>query len=755
MDPIPHRERAPVPARTGGYAPGPGDRERLGDATLERYAWLVFEGRRTVLSVVVASLLLATVYLFLAIPLYAARSVVQLEPKPMAVAGTEDAFDAPLETPAPEPQIEIIRSRELIGGVVDALRLDVEVTPRALPLVGEAVARRYRGTSPAPPVLGFSSYAWGGERIRVERLEVPAALVGEPLLLTAMDGGRYVVDDPDGARIVEGAVGAVARAGAERAPVELQVSELVARPGTQFWLRKQPRDDVINGLREALRVTEKGRNTGVLVLELEGSDPVVARVIVGGVAGAYLRQNVERRSAEAVKRLQFIESQLPSLRSNVDAAEAALNAYRLRSGSVDTSKEAKGMLDRQVQLDKEIADAEVERSKLRQTFTEQHPNVVAATNKVALLRAERAQLAGRLRTVPKAEVDTARLGRELKDATDLYVSLLNEAQELRVVKSGTVGDVRIIDPAYVPPEPGRPRQKVVLALALLLGLGCGLAAAILRDSWGTRAETAEDVESLTGLPVYVTVPHSDSQARLARSKPDRHGAPRPALAEYEPTDLAVEAIRSLRTALQFALVESPNNIVAMTGPAPGVGKSFLAVNLAQVQAAAGSKVVLVDCDLRRGRLHRQLGVDREPGVSDVVTGTASLDDVLQRRPGQLETELYLVATGRIPPNPAELLSSASFEAFLLELSKRFDLVILDTPPLLAVTDAMLVARIAGVNFLALRAGKHTNREIESSVKEFALNRIKLHGMVLNDLRLEGRSRYGGYVRYEYASDRFE
>jgi tyrosine-protein kinase Etk/Wzc len=209
----------------------------------------------------------------------------------------------------------------------------------------------------------------------------------------------------------------------------------------------------------------------------------------------------------------------------------------------------------------------------------------------------------------------------------------------------------------------------------------------------------------------------------------------------------METVRSLRTSLQFALVESPNNVVAMTGPTPGVGKSFLAVNLAQVVAAAGRKVLLVDCDLRRGGLHRQFGVERKPGLSDVVSGAAVLGEAIQKT---ATGQLFVLPTGRIPPNPAELLSSHRFEALIQEVSARFDLILVDTPPLLAVTDAMLVARFAGVNFLVLRAGMHTGREIALAIKQFTLNGIKLHGTVLNDVRVT-RTRYGksGYAVYEY------
>jgi tyrosine-protein kinase Etk/Wzc len=732
-----------APDRQREPRPGP-------ETTFASYAWTVLEGRWVVLGSIVLAVALAVAYLFLATPDYYAKGVVQIEQKRRTLAGIDDVSAALGATPPSEPEIEIIRSRMLLGGVADQLQLDIMAEPRTLPVVGRAIARRYDGPAPATPFLLLSRWAWGGERVRVSRLDVPDDLLGEPLRVTVGEEGRYRLADEKDKLLFEGTAGKTAPTGEVQGGVSLMVSELVARPGTQFWLTKRNREHVIDDLLLRLRIQEKGKSSGIIFIELEGSDAKLVADIVNGVSTAYLRQNVERRSAEAANTLAFLETQLPKLRANVDAAEAKLNAFRVGSGSIDTSAETKGMFDRAAALKKDIADAEARRAELSQGFTESHPALIANANKLALLRSELGALMGRMRSVPQEEINSARLARELKDATDLYVALLNRAQELRVAKSGTIGDVRIIDRAHVADKPSSPKKGAILLLALMTGLMLGVAGAILRRTWVNCAETSDDVEAATGLPVYATVPHSDAQDDIVRAMRHRRGAQPPLLAEAAPADVAIETMRSLRTSLQFALVESPNNVVALTGPVPGVGKSFIALNLAQVLAAAGRKMLLIDCDLRRGHLHRQFGFERKPGLTDVVSGEARIEDAIRATPGG---GLWILPTGRIPPNPAELLSSQRFEPLLKDLSARFDLVVIDTPPLLAVTDAMLVARLAGVNLLVLRAGKHTSHEIALVVKQYALNGLKLHGTVLNDVRTV-RSRYkgDGYVRYEYTSD---
>jgi tyrosine-protein kinase Etk/Wzc len=355
-----------------------------------------------------------------------------------------------------------------------------------------------------------------------------------------------------------------------------------------------------------------------------------------------------------------------------------------------------------------------------------------------------------MRGIPEAEVDSARLVRDTKSANELYTLLTNKAQEYRVLKSGTIGNVRIIDPAAVGDDPESPQARAVIVVAILLGGVAGIGGAFARRAFVEGAEDPEEIEAATGLPVYVTVPHTAKEADLSHGG---SGSVPPAvslLAAVDPGDPAIENLRSLRTSLQFALVESRNNIIAVGGPCPGVGKSFISMNLAYLLASGDRRVLLIDCDLRRGRLHRHFGLQRKPGVSDVVSGSVDAASAVRTT---LNRRLDVLPTGLIPPNPAELLGSRAFEQFVELVSTRYDLVVVDTPPVLAVTDATLVARLAGVNLLVLRAGQHPIREIALAVKRFARNGIKIQGAVLNDVQSAyGRyGRLGRFRNYEYRS----
>jgi tyrosine-protein kinase Etk/Wzc len=712
------------------------------EVSLSEYLDVLVQGRWLVAAALALALAGGGAYALLATPIYRSDALVQVEDAKATKGLLGDLSSAFGESSPSETEIEILRSRALVGAVVKELRLEIVAEPRRFPLVGSFVARRHVEPEVSGALLGLASYGWGGERIRVDRLDVPRALVDERLTLVAGEGGRYTLLDPDGAPLLGGDVG-VAAAGRD---AEIFVSELHARPGLEFAVTRRDRDDTVAGLQEELRIAEKGKKTGMLRLALDGAEPARIAAILDALALAYVRQNVERRSAEARKTLEFLEAQLPVLRGKLEAAEGALEGYRSRKGSVDVTLEAQAAIARAVEIEKAASTVEVERAALREKFTTDHPAIVALDRKLRQLVSEREALDARLKKLPMAELESARLLRDVKVANELYLIVLNKAQELRVVKEGEIGNVRVLDAAIVPVKPVAPRRLAVLALSLLLGLGLGVAAAFGRRAFSEGVEDPEAVERATGVSVHASVPRSAFQEEAERrARGDR--AARPLLLAVEhPKDLAIESLRSLRTSLQFALVESRNSVVGIGGPAPSIGKSFITANLAHLLGEAGKRVLVVDADLRRGQLHRHFGMERGRGLSDVIAGEVPALDAV-RETGS--ANVSVLSTGTVPPNPAELLGSERFQRLLEELSTRHDLVLLDTPPVLAVTDAALVSRHAGVNLLVLRAGRHPMREIVAALRQLGRSGVRVQGIVMNDVRLDrGLGRRNSY-HYQY------
>jgi tyrosine-protein kinase Etk/Wzc len=708
--------------------------------------WLLVSGRWIVAGFVALAVFVAAAYLLTATRTYRTEALIEVE-RPPEVAGIEPvpAYPRYDDSGPGDSDLELLRSRSLVESVVDRLGLDVDVRARAVPLVGRAAMRLHwtrPGVVRAP--FGLTRFAWGGERIRIEHLALPEGLAKQPMILTALGDGRYRLASGGGA-VLEGRTGTPASADA-KGRVEIHVAELVARPGTEFIVRKLPRSAVVQRLQRALQVEERGRKTGIIAVALEDDDPRRVASIADALVATYLKQRVERKSLEAHRTVAFLEGQIPSVRTAVEKAEAALNAFQLKYGTVDLPVETRVSIERTAEMERTLAGLEVDRTELLKRHTDQHPGVADLTRRIEALRAARDEVDTRFRALPVTTLRATRLTRDVRVSTELYVLLLDRLQRERIMAARVPVDARMVDAAAVPDRPVSPKKSVVFTLSVLVGLGTGIAAVVVRRRF-QGADDPVEVESATGVPVLAMVAHRRRKGwiwrRLARRATDTE--PFPAL---DPYDGAVEDLRSLRTSVQGALRESRNNVVAIGGASPGVGKSFVCLNLARLVAGAGRRVLVIDADLRRGGLHRELHVEREPGLADVLSGEATLEGALRKTgiPG-----LDLLPAGRPPADPPALLEGAAFETAITEAAKRYDVVIVDTPAILAVADGAAVARHAGVNLLVLRAGQHPLREIALALERLARAGGHVSGAVLNDLR--SRHRYGRYGRYRRYSHR--
>ncbi|MCB1965439.1 polysaccharide biosynthesis tyrosine autokinase [Accumulibacter sp.] len=705
-------------------------------AVLMDYRWLIA-------AVSLFALLLGLAWVFIATPVYRADGLLQVEEKSSGIGALKDL--APLlgdETTA-SAELEILSSRMILGRVIEKLKLDIVAVPRTLPLIGRAVARRYDGEGPNSPLLGLSSFAWGGERIQVDSLQVPEVALDTDLILIAGENGAFELFDGDDQSVLKGKAG-------ERVSgrgYSLFVAQIVARPGTQFRLSKLSAEMAVDELRKNYSVKERGKKTSIIEVSLLGPVPAEIAVVLDDIMNTYVRQNVERRSAEAEKTLKFLETQLPVLKTQVDSAEAAYNNYRQSRGSLDLSLETQGVLKSLVEVENAVVLLKQERDELRQNFTAEHPRIQAVDNKLKRLAERRKEFEADVSALPDTQQTVLRLARDVEVSNRLYTELLNTAQQLRVSKAGTVGDVRVIDSAAVAREPVGAKPVVILSIALLLGLLLSMVVIWLLRSLRIVVEDPEIIESQLGLPVYATIPHSKDELELQRTV---RSTGRALLAVDFPEDDAVESLRGLRTTLHFALLDAQRNSLLITGSSPGLGKSFVAENLCVVLAQVGKRMVVVDADLRRGHLHKAFGLERAVGVSEYVAGQASLEAILKTT---FVPNLYVVSTGQIPPNPSELLMHKAFGQLLAELGASFDTVIVDAPPVLAVSDAAIIGRHVGATLMVARSGKHPIRELEQAVKRLHQAGVEVKGFVFNDLNVNRqRYRYGykGYVyRYSY------
>ncbi len=574
-------------------------------------------------------------------------------------------------------------------------------------------------------------------------MDVPSDLLGEKLHLVAGVDGDYVLFDRKGEQLLAGKVGTLATG----AGMTMQVSEMRAHPGMRFQVTRLEERSVVNRLQKAVVVTEAGKNSGILRLAYEGVEPELVRTVLQQVASAYVSQNVERGSAEASAQLKFVREQLPVVRVQVETAQAALSDYQTRANSVDLALQTKGLLDQEVAIEAALQQLQLQRAEMEGKFTRDHPAYRTLLRQVGDLEERRRGFAGQVRRLPEAQQELLRLTRDLKVANEMYTAMLNQVQQLDVARAGSVGNVRIVDAAEVDKStPVAPRRLLIVAIGMMTGLFLSIGLVLLRKLMSRGIEDPAQIEAL-GMSVYAAIPLSVQQQSELSIQPSGVVEAK-LLALINPADLAVEAIRSLRTSLHFARLESKNNVVVISGATPGAGKTFVSSNLAGVVAQAGQRVLIIDADMRKGVLHKIFGTKQGPGLSELLAGSAVLERVVHTVPG-LET-LSFISRGAIPPNPSELLMHRNFTDLLTEVGERFDLIIIDTPPILAVTDAAIVGSHAGICLLVARCGLNQRRELESARNRFEQNKVQLKGVVFNAVKRKATDSYG-YGYYEYSS----
>ncbi|EKO3435424.1 polysaccharide biosynthesis tyrosine autokinase [Vibrio fluvialis] len=674
------------------------------------------------------------VFALLSTPIYKADALIQIEQKNSGGISSlvGDMGELFASESSATTEIEIIKSRMILGDTVDKFNLTTVVEPQYFPVVGKGLARLR------------------GERnlLSISRFTVPQLFLEQPYTIVVVNAEaktyQLVSDDRV---ILEGKAGELA----EKNGYELFVTDVNSTDGFEFSIAKRSELDAIEWIKQNLSVSERGKQTGILELSFTGENREQISSLLNDISQNYFLQNVERNSAEAEKSLQFLKSHLPDVKTNLTASEDTLNRFRQQNDSIDLGLEAQSTLKVMVELEAQLNELTFKESEISQRFTKDHPAYIALLDKRATLLKEKERLNKQIQKMPKTQREVLRMTRDVEVNQQIYVQLLNKVQELSIVKAGTVGNVRILDHAQSYAKPVKPKKPLIVVLATLLGGMISVAFVLVKAAFHRGVENPDDIEQI-GLSVYASVPKSTLQMELhSKLKHIRkQNKDMILLAESNPADLSVEALRGLRTSLHFAMMEAKNNVLMISGPAPGIGKSFISTNFAAVAAKTGQKVLLIDADMRKGYLQQPFGLNWEIGLSDVLSGKVTIEQSLKQT--QVEN-LDIVTRGQVPPNPSELLMHPRFKTLVEWASEHYDLVIIDTPPVLAVTDPSIVGALAGTTLMVARFGMNTVKEIDVARNRFEQSGIEVKGVILNATEKKASSYYGyGYYNYSYKSE---
>ncbi|SDP61735.1 tyrosine-protein kinase Etk/Wzc [Sulfitobacter litoralis] len=661
---------------------------------------------------------------------FRAISVVQIETRSSGVVLPEELIGNLLSGDQArgssfETEIHVIRSRLILGPVVEKLGVNARVEPIRAPIIGDLLARR------SIPLLGPllpDAYQRPGESISLNQLRVSEDLIGAPISLRVTGFDSFEITAPN-STTVTGRVGTLVTLGDD---IQLQVTALNAAEGREYHVFAVPFRHSVARLRNGLSVNER-RSTGIVDFSFTSANPDFSVVAANTVVESYRLQNLQRRSAEIDQSIDFIESKIPEVRLEAAVASTELATYRETQANLELSLGTQELLDQLVQVQTRLEELAFQEQQLAQRLTPNHPDYQALLAERTRLQSRGDSLRADLQDVPAAEQEFARLQERVVSARELERQLVARAEQLRVLRASAVGNIRVLEPAEVARLIGPNRRTPALT-----GLFGGLAFSILLvfglNFLRRGIEDAREVEEL-GLSVLGSV---NKVPKLAGAK---KGIPEYALVRHEPSNIAVEAFRGLRTGMRFTLAARNAKTIMITSCAPADGKSFVSLNLAMINATLGTRVLLIDGDMRRGKLGRNFGVaSKQAGLAQVLVGEADLLAATHTDP---TTGLDFIGTGSRPPNPAELLESTSFSDLLSVLSEKYDLIIVDAPPILAVTDAAIIGQKTDITLMLVRHLVTTKPQMQSALKGLELAGITPAGAIINQYDMN-KSRYGQY-----------
>ena len=588
------------------------------------------------------------------------------------------------------------------------------------------------------------------------------------------------------------------RSMAEQVILRLQPPEAVALPLTEL-------QDAANRLKTGFQVTEVGKKTGIIRLSYKSTDPRRARDVVNTLAQVYQEHNVDFKSQEASKTLEFIANQLGTTQNDLDGAEKNLQAFKSTSGAVKLDADNADLVKRLAEIDSQLsalslqkkelefstallrqairqgevhtataalqndlgtgpltarlAELDVQRQTLLSELSEGHPQVKALKAQIdevqskllsiyeatlkGIARQEQAlqQELGRyeeeFRKLPATERELGKLLRVTKVNADIYTFLLQKHEEARITKAATISNISVVDPAIIPDTPIKPQKLKNLLLGLLLGLMLGAGLAFFVEYLDDTLKGGEEARRVIGAPVLAVIPFIPPDAE---QNTELHSA---MISHLRPKSPIAEAFRSLRTSIHYSAINSDKKVLLTTSTFPGEGKTTISANLAITLSQTGAKVLVIDGDLRRPSLHTKFGHSKIPGLSEVLAGGVPVQSILHNTG---IPNLSLLSAGTTPPNPSELLGSEKMANLLLSLRAEYDHIIIDAPPVLAVTDAPLLTSHCDLVIIVLETERVPVKAAQRMAEMLSNVHAPVGGIVINDKIGASNERYGYYGR---------
>ncbi|OGT36741.1 MAG: hypothetical protein A3F12_00460 [Gammaproteobacteria bacterium RIFCSPHIGHO2_12_FULL_38_14] len=588
-----------------------------------------------------------------------------------------------------------------------------------------------------------------GEQIsaKVSLLTLPDFLLGKSLILEIGKNDSVRLLTEEGQKILNGKIGSALTGDYHGSPISIKVASVNAPVGAKFAVVKYPLSIVSDGLSSGLSVKEKEEGTGVLELGYTSSSPASAQDILKKILTVAIQKDLKERSEEAGIISQFIASQLPGVKNDIQRSEDALNQFDVKFNIYDTKSQARDLMMQSSNIQEKLQQLSVKKTMLLDRFTENHPYITAITEQEKRLEQKSKQIKTQLSHLPATMGEELNLERDIKIQNTVYANMLAGLQKIKIDKAGVLSNIRLLSDASYPVFPLPNNTRKIIFGSFFFGFIVSLGVIFIKFLLSPIVDDPEVVERKLGLSVMGILPFSEQQKRHNKAI-SRNKALNPAflLAAQYTKEITVEALRSLRTAIQISLLSTKDHIISITGCSPSIGKSFISSNLAFLISELGKRVLIIDADMRLGKMHLVFGKQKNIGLSTYLSDKKEVKDVIQT---VFPERLDFIAAGDYPKDPSGLLSKPLLQQLLNQVKQQYDLVIIDTPPVLAVTDPSLILCHSSVNLMVVGVAKNHIKEVEHAKSILEKSGVVLTGLIFNNLKSKKAEQGYSYGNYNY------
>lgn len=650
-----------------------------------------------------------------------------------------------------DQQTVIIKSYAVLEPVVKKLKLDIVAKPNYFPLFGKLFYYQYKDDGStkdglANPFLGLSHYAWGGEQIQVQHFDVPNSMKNQTFILTYLGNQIFTLTDPNGKQILIGKTNTDLKYQYYKEQLEIHVTDIKARPGNKFNITQLIMDDAVTEVLENLTVSNVGKKADLISLTYKGKDPEEIAIILNAVSESAVQQDIGQKQEQAKKTLEFLQQHEPKVQEDLAKAESMLHEYRAKSGNVALDQETKITMQNIATLQTQISQLLIQKAQIEQKYTNNSLQIKDVNTTLLKLNQEKNKFEKKLKELPSADQIALNLMRNVEIQNQIYVNLIEKIQQFELLKAGTVGDLSVVSYAHVPLKASDTPSQVVILIAFIIGAILSSGVVFIRKLMWIGIENPDVIENKFELPCLATLNSSKIQSKQVADLEKNKIKHFKFLAEIDSYDLTVEGLRSLRTNLSFAYPDKKNHIIVFSSPTPGAGKSFLSANFSYILSEVGKKVLLIDGDLRRGSLNHYFeSKHTASGLSDVLAKKVKAADVIQKT---RVPNLDFLPRGSHLDKITSIIQSGEIETLLKEIITPYDFIIIDTAPVLSVTDTIHFCKYQATPIIVFGYESHDEKEVEASIKRFEISKVNLEGFIFNKVA-EKQSYFGNKYTYKY------